>query len=223
MTDADALEISQLQQRINELWVSFLDYARAVEARSSKYVASISTSGDQALEQTRGLFNWVVRTKGSYESKLWEMDVLLNHLQGTDNAVAYLGYDSKTHPDVSIVNRKANTAVAIELKQVETDDHTKVHGHIYDALGQLWLREYFDNHTPFTRWKAYIYINANNGWPWTKLTDNGKTFQQLIMEKADEQKKTVHWGQWTTLTGAHQVEISIWHAKFGRCDYVLAP
>jgi hypothetical protein len=215
-------EIAKEKQRIMDLWGQFKGYARQIEQASDKYWNLLGNHGPDTYEQVKGLEDWVVRTKGSYESKLWEMEVLLNHLSA-DNVVGYLGYDTNIHPDVSIVNRRAGTAVASETKQVESQDPKQVHVNRYAALDQLWKRLKFDNATLYTRWKMYIYINSGNPWPWTKLADNGKDYKTLINEKANEQKKTVHWTDWKNLAGSYKVEVSIWHSDYGRADYILEP
>jgi len=152
------------------------------------------------------------------------MEVLLNHMN-EQNVEAYFGYKTKTHPDVAIVNRKAGTAVAIEVKQVESLETNQVHVNLYDAMDQLFERVYFDDATRYTRWKAYVYVNAGNPWPWTKATDATKDFQTLVLEKSVEQKKTAHWNvKWATLTDVSpKIEVSIWHADHGRQDYILTP
>lgn len=122
------------------------------------------------------------------------------------------GRPSRRRPATSIVNPAQNTAVAIELKQVESDVPKQVHTLLYLALDQLLLREQFDSTIKYTRWKAYIYVNAGNPWPRTTDTD----LPTLMANRKAEELASSHWTNWKTKYGTKaKVDVSIWLGGHG--------
>jgi hypothetical protein len=228
-----ATNLQQQAGDVRRLWDELQSYARVLEKKSEGYIKAVTglKSFDTAhFEQLVGLHDWVRRTKGSYDSKLWEMDVLLMHIADwSSNLVAYFGYDTTTHPDISIVNPAQKTAVAIEVKQVESDAPAQVHTNLYDALDQLLLRQQFDATIKYTRWKAYIYVNAGNPWPQTTPNDpydpnDPNSLSNLMAKRRTEELKSSHWTAWTTTYGNNaKVEVSIWLGGYGltRLNYTL--